>query len=272
MKTPVNTAQKNEYRGHEPQDAPGASGYDAARISREEKTRAIWKYFHSIADKYDFMNTFLSLGMHHLWKRRAVKMMGLKENSLVVDMCGGTGDLARCAARAMQYRGRIILYDINSAMMRKGMEKICKIGLEGHIRYVQGNAESLALPSQLFDAAMIGFGIRNVTYREACLREIYRVLKPGGKFMGLEFSLPAPSWFRAWYDFYSFRIMPLLGRRITGSREAYLHLTDSIRRFPPPPVFADMIRKAGFSAVSYTPMTNGIVVVYLAVKGINEEK
>ncbi|MDR2861929.1 MAG: bifunctional demethylmenaquinone methyltransferase/2-methoxy-6-polyprenyl-1,4-benzoquinol methylase UbiE [Syntrophobacterales bacterium] len=263
----MNPVQKNEYRGHEPQnDTPQKPPYDAAHIAREEKTRAVWKHFHTIADKYDFMNTFLSLGIHHLWKRRAVKMMGLKENDLVIDVCGGTGDLARRAVRAMQYQGQVIIYDINSAMMLKGLEKIRKMGLEDHICCVQGNAESLSFPSHLFDAAMIGFGIRNVTNREACLREIYRVLKPGGKFMCLEFSLPASSWFRALYDFYSFRVMPLLGKHIAGSREAYLHLPESIRRFPLPPVFAEMIRDAGFSDVSHTSMTKGIVVVYQGCK------
>ena len=240
--------------------------HDGMKIPREKKTRAVLKHFNAIADKYDFMNTFLTLGIHHIWKRRAVKMIGLKENSLVIDMCGGTGDLARCAARDMQYKGQIILYDINKAMMDKGMEKIRKIGLENQIHCVQGNAEFLSFPSCTFDAAMIGFGIRNVTNRNTCLKEIYRVLKPGGKFMCLEFSLPAASWFRTLYDFYSFRVMPFLGQHIAGSREAYLHLPDSIRRFPSPTVFADMIREAGFSGVSHTPMTNGIVVVYRGQK------
>ena len=256
---PMNHGQRNGYSGH--QEIPSREAN-----SGKVKSSDILKHFHTIAHKYDFMNTFLSFGIHHLWKRRAVKMIGLRENSLVIDICGGTGDLARCAARSMQYRGQIVLYDINSAMMRKGMEKIRKIGLEDHIHCIQGNAEALSFPSHLFDAAMIGFGIRNVTHRELCLREIYRVLKPGGKFMCLDFSLPTTPWFRSFYDFYSFRVIPLLGKYIAGSREAYLHLPESIRQFPPPPVFTDMIRKAGFSGVSHTPMTNGIVVVYLGHK------
>jgi len=259
----MNHAQKNGYRDHQKTFSSPATkvAYDD-----EEKSHEILKHFHIIANQYDFMNTFLSLGIHHLWKRRAVKMTGLKENSFVIDVCGGTGDLARCAVRDMRYRGQIILYDINSTMMRKGMEKIHKIGLEDHIHCVQGNAESLPFPSHLFDAAMIGFGIRNVTHRKVCLREIYRILKPGGKFMCLEFSLPTASWFRSFYDFYSFKIIPLLGKYIAGSREAYRHLPESIRQFPPPPVFTDMIRNAGFSDVSHTSMTNGIVVVYLGYK------
>jgi len=181
----MNHEQENEYSGH--QEIPSSYTTEAAY---EEKSRNILKHFHIIANKYDFMNTFLSLGIHHLWKRRAVKMMDLREKSFVIDVCGGTGDLARYAARDMKYRGQIILYDINSAMMHKGMEKIHKIGLEDHIHRVQGNAESLPFPSHLFDGAMIGFGIRNVTHRETCLREIYRVLKPGGKFMCRNFLFP----------------------------------------------------------------------------------
>ena len=263
----MNLAQKNGYSGREAQNSTKEiPSYYTTGITSEEKTHTTLDHFHNIADKYDLMNTFLSFGIHHLWKRRAVKMLALKENDLVIDICGGTGDLARCAVRAMQYRGKIVLYDINGPMMHKGMEKICEIGLEDHIRCVQGNAESLSFPSLLFDAAMIGFGIRNVTHREACLREIYRVLKPDGKFMCLEFSLPATSWLRTLYDFYSFRIIPFLGKHIAGSREAYLYLPESIRRFPPPPVFAKMIEDAGFSDVSYTSLTNGIVVVYLGYK------
>ena len=263
----MNHIQKNRHRSLDRQsDHQEMLSYYATEGAYEETSRDILKHFYSIANKYDFMNTFLSLGMHHLWKRSAVKMIGLRENSLVIDVCGGTGDLARYAARAMQYRGQIILYDISSNMIRKGMEKIRQIGLEEHIHCVQGNAESLSFPSHLFDAAMIGFGIRNVTHKEVCLREMYRVLKPSGKLMCLEFSLPTASWLRGFYDFYSFRIMPFMGKHITGSREAYLHLPESIRQFPPPPVFADMIRKAGFSDVSYRSMTNGIVVVYLGYK------
>lgn len=264
----MNQAQKNGYSDNNRQNGSQKtlSGYASGTACEEEKSHDILTYFHAIADKYDFMNTFLSLGIHHIWKRRAVKMMSLRENSFIIDVCGGTGDLARWAVRDMQYRGEVILYDINSTMMHKGMERIRKIGLEDHIHCVQGNAESLSFPSHIFDAAMIGFGIRNVTHREVCLQEICRVLKPGGKFMCLEFSLPTASWFRGFYDFYSFRVMPFLGKHIAGSREAYLHLPESIRQFPSPPVFTDMLREAGFSDVSHTPMTNGIVVAYLGHK------
>ena len=236
------------------------------KATLREKADYVKRHFSSIAGKYDFMNTLLSLGIHYFWKHRAVRMARLKPGSLVIDVCGGTGDLAVCAIRRLGEKGRVVLYDINGDMMEYGRRKIAKLGLEDRIRFVQGDAQSISFPDNLFDTAMIGFGIRNVADMNRCLGEIYRVLKPGGTFICLEFSLPTASWFRLLYDFYSFRVMPMLGKMLTGSREAYLHLPESIRMFPPPGEFAAQIAGAGFSAVTYKRLTNGIVVVYTGVK------
>jgi demethylmenaquinone methyltransferase/2-methoxy-6-polyprenyl-1,4-benzoquinol methylase len=193
-------------------------------------------------------------------------MTRLKEGSLVIDVCGGTGDLALRAIKTMGDQGRVVLYDINIAMIESGRPKIRRADLEDRIYFVQGDAEVLCFADHLFDAAMIGFGIRNVTDMRRCLLEMYRVLKPGGTFMCLEFSLPTAPWFRFLYDFYSFHVMPALGKLLAGTRDAYLHLPESIRIFPPPDTFAAIMRETGFSAVEYKRMTNGIAVVYTGVK------
>lgn len=236
------------------------------KIAVEEKALYVLRHFNSIANKYDFMNTLLSLGIHFFWKRSAVKAAQLREGGLVIDVCGGTGDLAVLAAESMGRQGRVMIYDINYAMLKNSLPKIRKTALETQIACVQGDAEAISFPADLFDTAMIGFGIRNVTRMETCLREMHRVLKPGGGFVCLEFSLPVTPWFHFLYDFYSFRIMPVLGKLLAGTRDAYLHLPESIRMFPSPEDFSRMIQDAGFSKVRYKRLTNGIAVIYTGVK------
>lgn len=248
------------------QEEGNTTNFGYRKVSVAEKASYVLRHFNSIANKYDFMNTLLSLGIHYIWKRKAVKMTRLEEGGLVIDLCGGTGDLAIRAAKAIGARGRVVLYDINMAMMENARPKIRKADLENKIHCVQGDAEALCFEDRLFDAAMIGFGIRNVTDMQLCLMEVYRVLKPGGTFMCLEFSLPTAPWFRFLYDFYSFRVMPALGKLLAGTRDAYLHLPESIRLFPSPAAFSGMMRKTGFSAVEYKRMTNGIAVIYTGVK------
>jgi len=181
-------------------------------------------------------------------------------------VCGGTGDLSILAARAVGPKGRVVLYDINRAMIEGARPKVSRASLADRIISVQGDAESLSLPEGRFDAAMVGFGIRNLTHMQRGLAEMYRVLKPGGWMMCLEFSIPTSSWFRFLYDIYSFHIMPLAGKLLAGTREAYLYLPVSIRKFPPPYEFAAMLKEVGFSKVTYRSLTNGIAVIYTGVK------
>jgi len=246
---------------------PGEDTYFGFRkVPVREKAGYVLRHFNTIALKYDFMNTILSLGLHYLWKRLSVKALVLKPGDLVIDVCGGTADLSILAARAVGGRGRVVLYDINRAMMEGGRPKVARTLLAKRILYVQGDAECMCFLEGSFDAAMVGFGIRNLTNMEKGLAEMYRVLKPGGKMMCLEFSLPTSSWFRLLYDFYSFHLMPLAGRLLAGTREAYLYLPESIRKFPQPDVFAAMLKGTGFSAVEYQRLTNGIAVIYTGVK------
>ena len=236
------------------------------RINSAEKTDRVRQHFNSVARHYDLMNTLLSFGIHYAWKRTAVRMLKLVPGDRVLDVCGGTGDLAILAANAVGPAGRVIVYDINRAMIRAGMRKTINTTLAGRLQHIQGNAESICFPDRYFEATMVGFGIRNVTHMKKGFEEMYRVLKPGGKMMCLEFSKPTSPFFRLLYDFYSFRIMPFLGELVVGSRKAYTHLPESIRMFPLPNELSDLLGKIGFSRVTYRRLTNGIAVVHLAVK------
>jgi demethylmenaquinone methyltransferase/2-methoxy-6-polyprenyl-1,4-benzoquinol methylase len=208
----------------------------------------------------------LSFGLQQVWKRTAVAMLGLEPGERVVDVCGGTADLALLAARAVLPAGGLVVYDFNRAMMALGQAKVKEAGLAQGIAFVQGDAENLALGDGSFDAAMVGFGIRNLNDMDEGLREMHRVLKPGGGLMILEFSQPTNPWFRALYDFYSFTVMPLMGKIMVNSWEAYTYLPESIRLFPTPAELSDRLRGLGFSEVTYRPLSNGIAVAHVARK------
>jgi len=237
------------------------------KVPEKDKVKWVVRHFNTVADKYDFMNTLLSLGIHHLWKRTSIKMLGLGKGDVVIDICGGTGDLSLLAAKDVGVSGRIILYDMNRAMMERGRPKVGKLPFGGNIFFVQGDAERIAFPDCAFDAATVGFGIRNLTHLELGLKEMHRILRPGGKLMCLEFSRPTAPLFRWLYDFYSFNIMPFLGQLFVGSKQAYTYLPESIRLFPLPDELSGILEGAGFSNVYYRRLTNGIAVVHLARKG-----
>jgi demethylmenaquinone methyltransferase/2-methoxy-6-polyprenyl-1,4-benzoquinol methylase len=239
-------------------------GYE--RIRTREKAQRVLNHFNSVAAVYDVMNTLLSFGIHHAWKRASVRLLDLRPGERVLDVCGGTGDLAILAAQRIGSRGRVVVYDINRAMIEAGMPKVRGKPLEGRIRHVQGDAEQISFPDRSFDAVTVGFGIRNVTGMRRGFAEMHRVLKPGGRLMCLEFSRPIWPAFRRLYDVYSFYVMPFLGELIAGSRKAYTHLPESIRMFPLPDELADLLRQVGFRQVEYRSFTNGVAVVHVAEK------
>lgn len=244
----------------------GFTSFGFRKVPLEEKAGWVSRHFTSIADRYDLSNTILSLGIHHAWKRKAVRMMKLNAGARILDLCGGTGDLSLMASGYIGQNGRIILYDINRKMIGVGQRKI-KHARRGHqILSVQGDAEWIAFPANTFDAAMVGFGIRNLTNIKKGLAEMHRVLKPGGTMMCLEFSRPVTPWFRFLYDFYSFSIMPFLGKILTGATQAYSYLPESIRLFPLQDDLKKILLDIGYQQVRYKNLTDGIAVVHIGTK------
>jgi demethylmenaquinone methyltransferase/2-methoxy-6-polyprenyl-1,4-benzoquinol methylase len=261
----LNDEERQRQVGSAPESKDEAF-FGFERVQAKEKTERVLRHFNSVAHVYDFMNTLLSFGIHHAWKRESVRMLKLHPGDRVLDVCGGTGDLAILAGRRIGSRGRVVIYDINRAMIAAGFSKVLGGPLEDRIRHVQGDAEQISFPDRSFEAAMVGFGIRNVSRMRQGFAEMHRVLKPGGRLVCLEFSRPVWPVFRAVYDVYSFHVMPFLGDLIAGSRKAYTHLPESIRMFPLPEELAELLRQVGFSRVAYRSFTNGIAVVHLAVK------
>jgi demethylmenaquinone methyltransferase / 2-methoxy-6-polyprenyl-1,4-benzoquinol methylase len=244
----------------------GRARFGLRTFQENEKVRAVMHHFNRVAPKYDFMNTLLSFGIHHAWKRAAVRMLGIRPGDKILDVCGGTGDLAILAARRTGPRGRVIVYDINWQMIAAGRPKIDPFPELANIAYVQGDAERIAFGDQRFDAAMVGFGIRNLTHLKRGFSEMHRVLKPGGRILCLEFSRPTQPLFRALYDFYSFNVMPLLGAMIAGSAESYACLPETIRMFPLPGELSAMLAQIGFGQVTCRSFTNNIAAAHGGIK------
>lgn len=241
--------------------------FGSRRVSRQEKKDLVQEHFDTVAARYDLTNTVLSFGLQHVWKRKAVARLGLQPGERVLDACGGTADLGLLAAKSVAPQGRVILYDFNRAMLAIGRDKIERAGLGQTMSLIQGDAEQIAFQNHSFDAAMVGFGIRNLASMEAGLQELHRVLKSPGRLLILEFSQPTNPWFRTLYDLYSFTVMPLVGKIMVGSWEAYTYLPESIRLFAAPAELTEILMRIGFSRVTYQRLSNGIAVVYLAWKG-----
>jgi demethylmenaquinone methyltransferase/2-methoxy-6-polyprenyl-1,4-benzoquinol methylase len=254
---------------HNP-DPDDLANFGYRRVPPRDKPGLVQDHFSAIAKRYDLANTVLSFGRQHAWKRKAVAMMGLKPGDRVLDLCGGSGDLALRAADRVGPSGKVVIYDFNRDMINAGAEKIAASPQKDRVVGVQGDAQCIAAPEACFDAVMVGFGIRNLTYPEVGFSEMYRVLTPGGTMMCLEFGRPAAAWFRFLYDFYSFHIMPRIGGLLVGSREAYTYLPESIRVFPGPDQLAALLADIGFEGVHYRLMTGGIVMIHVGRKPVHE--
>lgn len=231
-------------------------GYE--EVSPEEKTRRVGAVFSSVAKKYDVMNDAMSAGLHRLWKDRFVRRVKPRAGEAILDMAGGTGDIAFRMAR---HGALVTVSDINEDMLAVGMERAAKKGIEG-LTWSPQNAETLTFADRSFDAYTIAFGIRNVTRIDAALAEAHRVLKFGGRFFCLEFSTTEWPGFKEAYDAYSHHLVPRLGQMIAGDAESYRYLIESIRRFPPMPQFAQMIRAAGFTRTRVEPILGGLVAIH----------
>ncbi len=230
-----------------------------------DKQTLVNDVFHSVASRYDLMNDLMSGGLHRWWKDAMITALNPPRSDhpfALLDVAGGTGDIAFRAARAAGRGFRATVCDINPDMLAVGRERAIKLAFDDRVEFVEGNAEALAFADRSFDAYTIAFGIRNVPRIELALAEAYRVLKPGSRFLCLEFSTVDLPGLDRIYDLYSFNIIPALGRAVTGDAESYRYLVESIRKFPRPAAFAEMITAAGFSRVTHRTMSGGIVALH----------
>jgi demethylmenaquinone methyltransferase/2-methoxy-6-polyprenyl-1,4-benzoquinol methylase len=233
---------------------------------RRDHDHHVQAMFSSIARRYDLNNTLLSFGLHRRWKQRAIAQACLAPGHRLLDLCAGTGDLALLAASTSGH-GLIVASDLNSAMLRVGREKARRRGLQHDAAFIQGHAEAIQFADRSFDAVTVAFGIRNVARPEVAFAEIYRVLKPGGRLVCLEFSQPTSPWLRRLYDLYSFTLLPRIGTAVAKDRTGvYRYLPESIRRFPDQERLARLLDAIGFSPVTYTNLSGGIVAIHLGIK------
>jgi len=230
-----------------------------------EKARKVRAVFDSVADNYDLMNDAMSVGIHRLWKHALIDMAAIRPGQIVLDLAGGTGDLTRKLAPRTGCSGQVVLSDINNAMLRTGRARVLDQGIAGNVDYLQADAEQLPFTDNCFDSILIAFGLRNVTRKQAALESMYRVLKPGGRLLILEFSKPNAALQPA-YDFYSFNILPRLGRLLAGDADSYQYLAESIRRHPDQQTLTNMLATAGFEDCDYHNLTGGIIAIHRGYK------
>jgi len=231
-------------------------------VAVEEKERLVRGVFDSVAGKYDLMNDLMSMGVHRLWKRHFIAISNIQPGQRVLDVAGGTGDITALMHKRVGSSGSVVLSDINESMLEVGRKRLEDRGIVGNIEYTVANAEKLPFEDGEFDAVTIAFGLRNVTDKDAALREMYRVLKPGGRAMILEFSTVEFEGLKKIYDAYSFGLLPRLGKVIADDEESYRYLAESIRKHPPQDELADMMVTAGFSKVTYRNLTGGVVAIH----------
>jgi len=245
---------------------PGTTHFGFRDVPTGEKQKLVGQVFSSVASKYDLMNDLMSLGIHRVWKRYFVGTAQVKRGDRVLDLAGGTGDIALLLRDRVGDTGSIVLGDINGAMLRVGRDRMTDMGKVAGFEYVQMNAEKLPFPDGSFDLVTIAFGLRNVTDKDAALREMYRVLKVGGQARVLEFSEVKADWFKPIYDFHSFKVLPKLGSLFAGDPGSYQYLAESIRKHPPQDELKAMMQTAGFARCDYRNLSGGIVAIHTGYK------
>ena len=231
----------------------------------KDKAGHVREVFDSVADNYDLMNDFMSFGIHRLWKRFAINMAGLRPGQQVLDLAGGTGDLTRLIAPRIGSSGHVVLSDINASMLANGRSMLIDKGVAGNVSFALANAEQLPFPDNHFDLVTIAFGLRNVTDIQGALTSMFHALRPGGRLLILEFSKPARA-LKPAYDFYSFNVLPKLGRLIAKDEDSYRYLAESIRMHPDQDTLRGMMEQAGFENCDYHNLSGGIVAVHRGYK------
>ncbi len=231
-----------------------------------EKAKLVRDVFDSVANKYDLMNDLMSMGIHRIWKRIAIQLSHVRRGEQVLDLAGGTGDMTALFQKRVGPEGRVVLSDINAAMLQRGRDRLIDEGIAGNVNYAQIDAEKLPFRDNQFDCVCIAFGLRNVTHKEEALRSIFRALKPGGRAIILEFSEVQGDLLKKAYDVYSFKILPLLGKVIANDADSYQYLAESIRMHPNQEKLKAMMQEAGFERCEYFNLTHGIVAVHRGYK------
>jgi demethylmenaquinone methyltransferase/2-methoxy-6-polyprenyl-1,4-benzoquinol methylase len=232
------------------------------QVPTDEKVRRVESVFRSVSGKYDLMNDLMSLGLHRLWKSHAINLAQVRPGMQCLDLAAGTGDLSAKLAKRVGPQGRVVVSDINEAMLNRGRDRLINDGLVGNIEFLLANAEHLPLPDNSFDRVTIGFGLRNVTDKDQALREMYRVLKPGGMVLILEFSNLYLKPLKPLYDLYSFQVLPRLGQLVAGDADSYRYLAESIRMHPDQDTLRDMMVAAGFEDCEYFNLNGGLVAIH----------
>lgn len=236
------------------------------QVLKQDKVKRVADVFHSVADKYDIMNDLMSFGIHRIWKKITIEYSSVRKGQKVLDLAGGTGDLTAKFSQLVGDDGLVVLADINESMLKVGREKLRDKGLFKNIEYVQANAEELPFADNFFDCITISFGLRNVTDKNKALQSMWRVLKPGGRLLILEFSKPQYPILNKAYDLYSFTMLPLMGKVIANDADSYRYLAESIRMHPDQKTLKKMMEDAGFVDVKYHNMTGGIVALHTGFK------
>lgn len=236
------------------------------QVPVEEKAGHVREVFDSVSSRYDIMNDLMSLGIHRLWKRQTVELAGVRRGQRVLDLAAGTGDLSERFAGIVGREGQVVVTDVNAAMLARGRERLVNAGVAGNVFFAQVNAETLPFPENRFDCLTIGFGLRNVTHKRLALEEMFRVLRPGGRALVLEFSRPTSLPVRKAYDLYSFSVLPALGRLIASDADSYRYLAESIRMHPDQETLQAMMEQAGFERCRFFNLTSGIVAIHRGYK------
>ena len=235
-------------------------------VPKNEKADLVAGIFNSVADRYDLMNDLMSIGIHRIWKRFAIELSAVREGNSVLDIAGGTGDLAIKFADIVGPDGTVVLADINESMLKVGRDKLLDKCWRQNINFVQADAQNLPFPDATFECITIAFGLRNVTDKSAALKSMYRALKPGGRLLILEFSKPTNEVLAKAYDTYSFHILPLMGKIVANDSDSYKYLAESIRMHPDQEELQILVEDAGFSNCDYYNMTGGIVAIHRGIK------